>query len=577
MAETRELDLILKLKDQASSELRSVGSTLSNLSNRFRDGEQSATSLSNTLKNRFSTELNILGKAFDYAKYAAIGFSAAAVGIGVTAIKTAANLEQERMAFKTLLGSVEQADAAIEMIKKDAATTPFELPGLIQANKLLTAVTHDAGKSEGILLNVGKALSAMGKGQEELDRIIVNLQQIGAVGHASMLDIKQFAFAGIPIFEMLQEATGKSGEALNDMISNGEISFKVLTDMFEKAGKDGGRFANAFADQAGTFNQLVSNMKDNFTVLTSDIAEESGAFDIAKNALKGLLDWVDRNKQAIIDFSKRAIQNAIDKIKEWYESIGGTEGLKKILEDVWNKINDLIGIVISLTSFIWDHRKAIIFLVAAWEALKLAMSIADVVSALIPAFGLVSGGISTMTGLLLSPVGLIAVLTTLATVAIVGAIDAWGDLKQAQEEIKTSLQQTNDMIDQARKKIGELSNEAANVNLKNAIDQYDELADKAERLSKMGLLESIGVGFRDSFLGKITRINDAVITPQGDVIQTDPSDYLIATKTPGTLSAAGAGGSGVVVNVNYPMLLDRNASVKLADLLSDEIRRRLRL
>lgn len=42
----------------------------------------------------------------------------------------------------------------------------------------------------------------------------------------------------------------------------------------------------------------------------------------------------------------------------------------------------------------------------------------------------------------------------------------------------------------------------------------------------------------------IRNIKDAIITPGGDVINTDPADYLIATKTPGAM-----GGGGVTVNV----------------------------
>jgi tape measure domain-containing protein len=144
---------------------------------------------------------------------AIIGAAAGAAGFG---IKMAADIETMTQGFVTLLGSTEEANKAIAMIKKDAAQTPFELPGLINANQLLTSVTKDAGRSETLLLNIGKALTSMGKGQPELDRIIVNLQQIGAVGKASMIDIKQFAFAGIPIFDMLKKKFAETGQAVVD-------------------------------------------------------------------------------------------------------------------------------------------------------------------------------------------------------------------------------------------------------------------------------------------------------------------------------------------------------------------------
>ena len=42
----------------------------------------------------------------------------------------------------------------------------------------------------------------------------------------------------------------------------------------------------------------------------------------------------------------------------------------------------------------------------------------------------------------------------------------------------------------------------------------------------------------DSFTTK--SVHDAIITPRGDVVTTDPKDYLIATKTPRTLVGGGA-------------------------------------
>jgi hypothetical protein len=44
-----------------------------------------------------------------------------------------------------------------------------------------------------------------------------------------------------------------------------------------------------------------------------------------------------------------------------------------------------------------------------------------------------------------------------------------------------------------------------------------------------------GVSSAVSSVGHAIGVNDAIITPGGQVIQTNPSDYLIATKTPGAL------------------------------------------
>lgn len=235
-----------------------------------------------------------------FATGLAIAGAAAATFIGAGA-KIAGDLEASRAGFITLLGSAQKADDAIAMIKRDAANTPFELPGLIAANQLLTSVTKNAGQSENLLMNVGKALTAMGKGQPELDRIIVNLQQIGATGRATMMDVRQFAFAGIPIFEMLSQATGKTGQALEDMISSGGVTFDMLEGMFNQAGAAGGRFADAFANQAGGFNQIWSNLQDTVKIAMADIVTQSGAFDMIKQAMAAVGNWISANKEGIVN------------------------------------------------------------------------------------------------------------------------------------------------------------------------------------------------------------------------------------------------------------------------------------
>jgi tape measure domain-containing protein len=278
----RILQIVIRARDEAS---KVVANSASHIKRSFDDAEEAS--------KRFATGM--------------VGAGVAAAGMIGYGAKIAGDLESSRQGFITLLGSADKADAALRQIKKDAAATPFEIPGLISANLLLTSITKDAGKSEAILLNVGKALASMGKGQAELDRIIVNLQQVGAIGHASLVDIKQFAYAGIPIFDMLTKATGKSGEALEEMIAEGGVTFDFLTDMFNKAGSAGGRFANAFTNQAGTFNQLVSNMKDSFNIFLSDLVQSTGAFDVLKGAMAGLIDFMNTNGAAVGEGIMRAL------------------------------------------------------------------------------------------------------------------------------------------------------------------------------------------------------------------------------------------------------------------------------
>ena len=347
------------------------------------------------LKTSFSdVGAEMAGAGAALVRFGTIG--AAAMGaLGLGAVKTAANLEQQRMAFKTLLGSVEKADEALTMIKKDAANTPFELVGLIEANKLLTAVTKDAPRSEKMLLNVGKSLAAVGKGQAELDRIIVNLQQIGAVGKASMVDIKQFAFAGIPIFEMLTETTGKSGAALEDLISGGGVTFDVLEKMFAKYGSEGGRFADAFANQAGTANQSWSNLMDTLTVVGAEFAQQTGLFDAVKNAIKGVTDWILQNKDGIIAWvneTKTQIATFVAAVAEFFAPV--IEWLKKFFSEVENRKAFIFAVLVGLAVLI--GAAAIAFIAAHAVFIAVVAGIMFIAGALYKYWDDIWGGIQAI-------------------------------------------------------------------------------------------------------------------------------------------------------------------------------------
>lgn len=72
-------------------------------------------------------------------------------------------------------------------------------------------------------------------------------------------------------------------------------------------------------------------------------------------------------------------------------------------------------------------------------------------------------------------------------------------------------------------------------NLKDALsDLIDQAKTDAEYYQK-NLLHKQALSENDYYSAKSISVNDAVITPNGNVISTAPDDYLIATKTPDTL------------------------------------------
>ncbi len=290
----------------------------------------------------------------------------AVAGLAGFGIKAQAELETAEVGFTTLLGSAELAREAIEMIKKDAKSTPFELPGLLTANQLLTGVTGDAKRSESVLLNIGKALAAMGRGQPELDRIIINLQQIAQVGHASEIDMKQFAFAGVDAYKLIAESTGMTVKEVRALQDEGKLTFEMLEKAFNDAGTGAGRYAQAFENANGTWVQTWSNFKDTVSQSMAQIVKDSGLFDEVKKALQSLMSWIDDNKDEISEWVKGAF--------EWLMKNGNT--IKNVIIGIVAAYAVLKTISVTM-AVIEGIQKAIKIGLIAWKGAVLAFTAAQ--------------------------------------------------------------------------------------------------------------------------------------------------------------------------------------------------------
>jgi tape measure domain-containing protein len=180
-----------------------------------------------------------------------------------TGIKYNAQLESYTTGFTNMLGSAEAAQQAIAAIQEDAARTPLNVASLTQANQLLISAGENANYSRKVIMALGDAVYAAGGGNAELSRMAANLQQIANVGKASAIDIKQFAYAGINIYQVLADYTGKTVQEVQKMT----ISYDLLSQALIAASEEGGRYYNAMDTQSQTMNGRVSTLKDNVSQL----------------------------------------------------------------------------------------------------------------------------------------------------------------------------------------------------------------------------------------------------------------------------------------------------------------------
>lgn len=223
------------------------------------DGLQSAVTKGSIAANLFST---VSGKIIEAGKQ-----------VVSTGVQYNAQLEQYQTALTNMLGSEAEAVSLLDEIKQDAAKTPFDTAGLVKANELLISTGIDAESSRRTILALGDAVSATGGGNDELSRMAQNLQQIQNAGKATSADIKQFAYAGIDVYGILADYTGKTAEEVQKMT----VTYDLLSNALISAADEGGRYFNSMNAQSETLNGQWSTLKDNATqlagLMTGDLTD----------------------------------------------------------------------------------------------------------------------------------------------------------------------------------------------------------------------------------------------------------------------------------------------------------------
>lgn len=306
-SETKNLKTMLA---QAEAQLRATTTALKAANNGM-DGFASSTdkASSKSLAGAIA-QGTVMAGIFSKLGSAALG---AAEGFISSGIEYNAQIEKYTTGFTNMLGSAEAAQQVMSQIQEDAAKTPFDVESLTQANQYLISAGENASYARNTIMALGDAVSATGGGNDELNRMAQNLQQIANTGKATAVDIKQFAYAGIDVYGILADYTGKSTAEVQKMT----ISYDLLTQALQAASEEGGRYYNSMDTQSQTMNGRVSTLKDNVKqlagLMTGDLSSGIGV------AIGKLNDMVVAAQEAY-------------KLDGWSGLIGKITGLTTVID-----------------------------------------------------------------------------------------------------------------------------------------------------------------------------------------------------------------------------------------------------
>lgn len=199
------------------------------------------------------------------------------VGLAKASIQSAAGFETMRTRLETFTGSVDSAASRIEELATIAANTPNSLESILDTEIQLRAFGGALLATNQNLLLVGDAAAAVGQPINEIGnwfgRAYTAIQDGKPLGEV-FNRLRELGLATPGVSDEI-ERLQKAGADANEVWS-------VFSAQFE-------RFTGSMERQAGTFNGLVSTMKDNWVLLLSEIGD-NGPLQVAKTTISEIIE-----------------------------------------------------------------------------------------------------------------------------------------------------------------------------------------------------------------------------------------------------------------------------------------------
>ena len=396
----------------------------------------------------FDTDLK---GAFDGVKSIMFGFglSTKKTAEALAAINTVA--DTTTTSEKDILDVLERSGAAFEQYNV-SITDAAALTSLLAQSNIKGAIAGNSFKT--ILAKIGDTTPKAAK----------ELRQFGIDTHS--VEFKTMSFTDkLKLFGKKQEEIFATKNK------------KKIAD-WNTALKDtvGIRQANRFSilvNKIDQFDGVVKNASDPIKNLKRWNTQLSKVLESQPNKVE-ILNQKYRNQKVILGKEliplKIKLLETLTKLIEWYNRLSPKtkDMIVKfgLIAIVMGPVLAYFGILVTTVGFLS-------------QAIKMLT-----IKALVPLltkFGLISESAGALaTGL---SVGLLLAIAAVTTYIVKKAYDAFEGLQQDIEDVKNSVKNAKERLEEFQKTVGNLSTEKANENLQKAIDKGNELADTADKIT----------------------------------------------------------------------------------------------
>jgi len=194
-----------------------------------------------------------------------------------------------------------------------------------------------------------------------MSRLVLAFGQVRSASVLRGQELRQFTEAGIPLVdELAKKFTKLTGEATTagdvfDKISRRQVSFQMVKDIFTQLTSEGGKFYNFQAIQAETLSGKLSNLKDSYQIMLSQIGEKGSG--IMKGSIEVITD----------------LMNHWEEIAVIIKSLIVAYGMYNAVMLIANNLGKIQG-ALGLAKAIYEYTKMVGLATIAQEGLNFAMA-----------------------------------------------------------------------------------------------------------------------------------------------------------------------------------------------------------
>lgn len=373
-------------------------------------------------------------------------------------LATGGNFESLRIQLETLTGSALAGEQAFDWIKAFVKETPFGLDDVTEGFIKLKAFGLDP--MDGSYQAIADQAAALGGGQEKLNGIILAVGQAWAKQKLQGEEILQLVERGVPVWDLLAQATGRTNAELQDMSASGELGREVIAKLVAEMGKgvDG-----AALKQVETWNGLVSNAQVEWQQFLDTIAQ-SGSLDFFKEELTDLLAEIER--------------------------LAASGELQEYAEEVGEAIVNLAKVLGSVVGFIVRFNDEIVLLgkvLIVGQLLKYASGLYSIAAGALAAT-------SATTKLSRATRILKATATLGLTLALDAAISKYLEMDDAANDAADGVNKASDEITKAQEEIRKENERLNKEGVANALSKQAAIhADYAEKIKQAKQTETTAI------------------------------------------------------------------------------------